>query len=262
MILFTGSGEIGVLFAKMYDCKIISARNLDEANLTKEIMSADVIIHNAALINSLCLDDLLDGNFILTKKIVEIAKKVNPTVKFIFISSMSFLKTEDSYMKTDEMSDYAFSKYMAEIFCKRQPMNIISVRFSTIFYGNEKKDGLSKLVYDCVNSKALTVYNNGVAQRDFIPIAIVCQYLYKLSKGAVEEKVINLVSGRPINFKYFVDRLIRFEPKTKVVNIFNEMPEILSKFSNNDIIALGEIPFNVEELFDEYFFKLNESINL
>jgi nucleoside-diphosphate-sugar epimerase len=262
MILFTGSGQLAFAFAEMYDCKIISARNLDDINLSDAIRHASVIIHNAALIDSKNVLDLIEANFILTTRIVEIVRNVNPDVKFINISSMSFLKDENNYLPTESMSDYAYSKYIAETYCKRQPLNAINVRFSTIFYGNEKKDGLSKLVYDCIYSGILTIYNDGTACSDFIPLPIACQYLYKIAISDFKKNVINLVSGDSVSFKFFVERLVKLKPNTKVINVKLDTPAILCDFSKKDIRDLGEITFNMDELFDNFFYKLNENFNL
>ena len=62
------------------------------------------------------------------------------------------VKVNDEYLQVDEMTDYAFSKFISEKYCLNSNLNsITSVRFSTIFYANENKDGISKLIFDCVN---------------------------------------------------------------------------------------------------------------
>ncbi|WP_427875249.1 NAD-dependent epimerase/dehydratase family protein [Flavobacterium sp. MMS24-S5] len=263
MILFTGSGAIANTFAKYYDCEIISARSMDDDTLANKIKVADVIIHNAALINSNDLSEFVDANFILTKRILEIISTIKPKIKFINLSSMSFLKDENQYLNSKEMSNYAFSKYLNELFCLKYPIeNISNVRFSTIFYGDFRRDGLSKIVYDCFFEKKITIYNNGEAIRDFIPIEIAVQYLYKLTNLKTLPKIINIVSGRETSFKYFVNKLVELNPEIEIFNIEIETPKILSEFSKSGIAELGEIDFNIDELFEKYALEINENINI
>jgi nucleoside-diphosphate-sugar epimerase len=263
MILFTGSGALATTFAKYYDCEIISARLLDDRSLSKRVKNAKVIIHNAALIDSSDISKLIESNFILTKRIVEIAKRVKPDIKIINISSMSFLKDEYRYLDPLEMSGYAFSKYISELFClKHSIKNIINVRFSTIFYGDYRRDGLSKLAHDYVLGKKATIYNNGEAVRDFIPLEIAVQYLYKLTQLKTIVTNINIVSGKEISFNYFVNKLTVLKPETKIINIQAETSKVLSVFSKDGIESLGEIQYNIDELFERYILKLNENINI
>ncbi|PTT13228.1 hypothetical protein DBR27_05295, partial [Flavobacterium sp. HMWF030] len=104
MILFTASGALAEAFCDQYDCKIISARLMEDKELSENIKKATVIVHNAALIVSDDLGKFVNDNFGLTKKIVDMALKCNPNVKFINISSMSFLKDDENYMDPQSMS--------------------------------------------------------------------------------------------------------------------------------------------------------------
>ena len=171
MILLTGSGEIAECFSENFKCTIISARKLSDNELIFWIKKADVIIHNAAIINAESLDDYLEGNFILTKRIVDLVYKTKSSIKFINISSMSILFNNDEYLNIFNMTDYAFSKFISELYCLKHPLvDLTNVRFSTIFYGNEKRDGISKLIYDCVKYNEITLFNEGSALRDIILI--------------------------------------------------------------------------------------------
>ena len=76
MILFTGSGAIAECFKNFFPCKIISARALNDDDLTSHILSVDVIIHNAALINAESFKDYIEANFILTKRILDLVYKI------------------------------------------------------------------------------------------------------------------------------------------------------------------------------------------
>lgn len=262
MILFTASGALAEAFCNQYDCKIISARLVEDKELSENIKKATVIVHNAALIVSDDLGKFVNDNFGLTKKIVDMALKCNPNVKFINISSMSFLKDDENYMDPQSMSNYAFSKYLAELYCLKQSLSVCNVRFSTLFYGDHKKDGLSNLAYQAITKKEIVIYNNAEARRDFIPIDIAAQYLFKLVKTSVMPKILNIVSGKSIEFNFFVKKIIEFDNTVKINNMITLTPDVLHTFSHEGIRNLGEINFDIEDSFKKYILKLYESFNI
>jgi nucleoside-diphosphate-sugar epimerase len=257
MILFTGSGALAEEFSKMYQCEVISARNMDDTELISWILKSKVIIHNAAIINTNDFQEFIDSNFLLTKRILDLVFKINPKIKFINISSMSILENQDDYMAPDLMTNYAFSKYIAELYCVKHPFeDIVNVRFSTIFYGDEKRDGISKLVYDSLIKNEITIYNDGEAKRDIIPIRIASMYLFKLCCSKISERKINIVSGNSFSFKYIVLVLKKNNKTLKINNIYNDSKKVLSSFSRNSIENLGEIYFSIEDEIGSYLDKI------
>lgn len=264
MILFTGSGAIADSFAKFFPCKIISARSISNEDLTFHILSVDVIIHNAAVINAENFKDYIEANFLLTKRILDLVYKIKPSIKFINLSSMSILASNDEYLEADRMSDYALSKFISEKYClKHELKKITNVRFSTIFYGNEKRDGISKLIFDSLKYNEITIYNGGSALRDIIPINILCEYLYKLSKFEDFEKQINIVSGQPTSFRTIVEILKNKNDKLIINDVVtNSTSNVLANFSKKDIKNIGEIDFNIENEVLIFYNKLNESFSL
>ncbi|NQX99193.1 MAG: NAD-dependent epimerase/dehydratase family protein, partial [Flavobacteriales bacterium] len=194
MILFTGSGSIAEAYKEQYDCEIISARKITDEELISWILKSKIIIHNSALINSINLQELIESNFILTQRILNLVYEFNPSIRFINISSMSFLKSHDNYLETRDMSNYAFSKFITEQFCLRHPLkDITNIRFSTLFYKNEDKDGISKLIADSEKFKKITLLNEGKAKRDILPLNIAVEYLKKITQITCLEKTINVV---------------------------------------------------------------------
>ncbi len=257
MILFTGTGAIANAFKEYYSCKIVSARFLNDAELEELIRSSSTIIHNSAAVSSDSLSSYMDSNFILTKRIVDIAYKINPNIKFINISSMSILKNSEEYLNTFEMGDYALSKYFAEIYCLQHPLKeLVNVRFSTIFYKDPKRDGLSKLAFEAIKNKEITIFNNGESCRDFIPIDIAVKYLYKIVEKKLTSRKVNIVSGESLSFKYFVDKLIQKDPNIKVNNINAQIKNILNIFDKKDINYLKEIDFSMDFEFEKYIDSL------
>ena len=142
-------------------------------------------------------NDLCNANVLLTKNILEYLTLGNPDVHFIYFSTMSLLQKNilpDDYLNFRDMTDYALSKYVLEILCSRYRIPITLVRFSALFYKNPARDELSKLVYNAVKNNKITIYNNGVAKRDFIPLDIATQYVVKLiGKKNFFGKTLNIV---------------------------------------------------------------------
>jgi nucleoside-diphosphate-sugar epimerase len=248
MILFTGSGKISDLFQRMYSSKIISIRKLNDKELKEAVRDSQTIIHNSALIYSNNFDDYIVSNFLLTRKIINICEEINPEIRFINLSSMSFLSDDSSCLPADQMTDYAYSKYISENYCLRSSLkNLTSVRFSTIYYGDENIDGISKLIKDIIVKNEITLFNNGIAKRDIIPIRILVMYLYKLCNVKTLSKKYNIVSGVQTSFMDIVNILLKYYPTLKISNKKVEANNVLCAFSKQDVVSLGEIDFSLEE---------------
>jgi hypothetical protein len=257
MILFTGSGKIASAYLSKFPGKYVSARNLDDQELSKELFEATVVIHNAAIINSGSVLDFFEGNCILTKRILDLLSVVNPRARFINLSSMSFLETENKYLPVEEMSNYAFSKYTSEVFCIRYPYSdLVNVRFSTIFYGDFDKDGISRLIYSFVQGN-VTIFNNGEAYRDILPLEILICYLHKITFAKSLPRVMNVAAGKSYSFKNILDFLILNSSNVQIENKIQKLPEVLSSFSKKHIDIVGEISFDLRDYVIEYYKLLN-----
>lgn len=250
MILFTGRGSIATSYQQQFGCKIISARSVSNEELIEGIKSASVIVHNAALIDSTDLSELITSNFTLTQRILDLVHQHNPRIRFLNISSMSFLQTYDRYFEAKDMSNYAFSKFISEQFCLRHPLtDLASVRFSTLFYKDDRKDGISRLISDAVLSKSITLYNQGEAKRDILPLNVAVDYLRKLTVRSKVNRTINLASGTPWSFGDVAAILKADDPELRINNVVLEKPkqEVLCDFPKDNIIDLGEITFDLAE---------------
>jgi nucleoside-diphosphate-sugar epimerase len=258
MILFTGSGALAEEYKKQFACKIISARHLSDDELENHIINCSAVIHNSANISCKTFEEAIHDNFLLTRRIIDIVHRVKPEVVFIYISSMSLLKTADSYKEIEDMSVYAFSKYLGEIYClKHDHQRVSAVRFSTIFYHHPAKDGLSKLIYEAQREGEITIYNDGQAKRDFIPIEIAVRYLNKLASSLDIPKRINIASGNAVSFKQAVSYLSMKFSGLKITNVsIPEPPEVLSEFSKAKLKILGEIVSSLEDSMEKYVKEL------
>jgi len=159
MIYLTGHGAFANTFSKLHTSTIISIRNTD-------IFPQNVrVIHNSADINCISSEENV-SNFI---KLIRLSKNN----KIILISSMSVL--------SKFLTPYAESKLICEKLANK--LGCAIVRFSTIFYEDPKRDALSKMIYDAKTKGVITIYGKGESCRDFMPIEIACEEVYKINNG-------------------------------------------------------------------------------
>jgi len=246
-----------------FDINTVSLRygKIDTRQKSK-MSTCDVFIHCGALLNG-SFNDLFGSNVLLTKNLLDYFSLRNPNVHFIYFSSMSVLQKKQNVLPNDyldfaDMSDYALSKYITETICAHYKMRITIVRFSTLFYKNPTKDGLSKLVYDGVKNRKITIYNKGIAKRDFLPLDIAAQYVVKLiGKEKFFGKTLNIVSGKERTFGEIADFL-----KSRISDLIVEnrdldlVDNVPTNFDCGDIRSLGEINFDLFKKIDEYIREL------
>lgn len=249
MILFTGRGYLANKYVEHFEASIESFRLLDFHSKRSLIQDASVLVHNAANLGNENLSKTIDDNFLLTKQIVDLCETYNPNIKLIYISSMSFLDVNGDYKKVQEMSPYAYSKFLAETYCLKSSLEKkTSVRFSTIFYKDALKDGLSKLISDSFKSGSIVLQNEGKSKRDFIPLEICVRYLKLIIDKQLTDQIVNICSGVETSFMEVAVLLNQINPDYKIINIEAETRQaICSHFDTKDIKILGEIKFSLED---------------
>jgi len=254
MILFTGHGELATAFKSKYDARIESFRKLKFDERKHQIKHAKILIHNAANLNGTQLIDSVKDNFILTKQIIDLCTKTNPNIFFIYLSSMSFLNLNGEYKDIKDMSNYAYSKFLGESYLLKSSLSQkSSIRFSTIFYKNPKRDGLSKLIHDSYKTKVIKLINNGISRRDFIPIEICAGYLKKIIEEKYSKGIINICSGISTSFQEIAAILIQNIKHSRICNCNLESNSIVcSKFNPDDINKIGRIDFSLNNELIKY----------
>ncbi len=260
MILFTGHGDIASHFSKKYPCEVQSLRNKSIAELESLLPGYDVVIHNAANLKPQNVAEAVNDNFILTKKIIDTLGHVNANAKFIYLSSMSMLKNENEYLDPLQMTPYAFSKYLGELYTLTCAIkNTAVVRFSTIFYENPAKDGLSNLLSTAFQQGKITTINNGTAKRDFIPIEILTRYLYKLcTSGTNAQLIYNVCSGTATSFAEVVNLLkLRLPHLVVENNQLENATDVLCDFSTTGLQSIGVEAFDLSDYINTYLNKLS-----
>ena len=233
-----------------------------EPKLASKLSDCDVFIHCGGSLSS-DFADSFNSNVLLTKELLDFFTLKNSNVHFIYFSTMSLLLKKQSIMSYDyanfrDMTCYALSKYISEIICSRYKINTTVVRFSTLFYKNPTRDGLSKIIYDGVRNKKITIYNNGEAKRDFLPLDVASQYVVKLiGKESLFGKTFNIVSGRETTFREIADFL---KSKISDLTIKNENLDIADNVPTNfdctDVRSIGEIDFRLFNKLEDYIQEL------
>ncbi len=260
-ILVSGaSGAFGSEFVKRLDrYETVSLRygRMEEQHRTK-LSECEVFVHCGGLLKG-NRDELLESNTLLTKEILDHLGKENPHVHFVYLSSMSILRKKNKvaardYLEFWEMTDYALSKYISEILCSRSGISTTVVRFSTLFCRNPARDGLSRLVFDAVTQKKITILNNGKAKRDYIPLDIATGYVTRiLGDESLFGRTLNIVSGKETSFREIADFLSSKISPLEIEDLQKQQVDCVpTDFDAEDIRSLGMIDFDLYDRIEEY----------
>jgi nucleoside-diphosphate-sugar epimerase len=238
-MILTAYGSIGNALKNKYGIEVVSFFELGKDKFEQKILNSDYILHNAASINCSSLSYCVERNFTFTKYLIDLIGDKN----LIFFSSMSTLAS------LEDMSFYGYSKFIAETYCLKSNKKI--VRFSTIFYQDKNKDGLSYLVYEAVRNKSITIYNGGISKRNFISLDSLCKVVYEFIPNS-QEKVVNL-TGETYSFNDVVKILTKLVPNLKVSNKEVKEKEVL--YGPSSYVT----KFDLEAEIYEYKLKLERS---
>lgn len=264
-ILISGaSGSFGSeLTSRLNNFELIRIRHgkMDKRQMSK-LLNCSTFIHCGALLQG-NFSNMLASNALLTKDILDFLSLKNPKAHFIYFSSMSILKKRCNVLPDDhcgfrDMTDYALSKHISECICSRYKIPITIVRFSTLFYKDPKKDGLSKLIYDAVKNRRIILFDAGKAKRDFLPLDIAARYAIKIvNEKEFYGKTLNIVSGKENSFKDVADFLKTKINKLIIKNIKqNLVDNVATNFDCGSIRSLGEIRFDLFEKINDYIQEL------
>jgi nucleoside-diphosphate-sugar epimerase len=265
----TGSvgSEILKHLAEFDTIKLRHGTGLD-ADQKEKLAHCDVFIHCGALLNG-SFPELLRSNTLLVGDLLEYFSTANPLAHLVLLSSMSMLKpsrnvSHDDFLDFRNMTDYAVSKYMAEIMCSRYSNPITCLRFSTLFCRDPKKDGLSKLIHDAVVKRRVTLLNDGEARRDFLPLGVASQYVARvIGNKKCFGRRMNIVSGEAVSFRQMSDFI-----SSKVCDLVvdretvKETRSVPCEFNTDDIGLIGKIEFDLFREVESYLEELMKSPRL
>ncbi|MFZ1301792.1 MAG: NAD(P)-dependent oxidoreductase [Candidatus Microsaccharimonas sp.] len=263
MITLTARGALANNYIEQFPAQVVSSRELSHQDFNDAVLKSKTIINNAASIQLNSLKDYTVANFDSTRNLVDTLVADTSPTHLIQISSMSILSPTDSsqYVAVKDMTHYAYSKYLAETYVMQSNLSNFSiVRFSTLFYADPTRDGLSKLIHDAVKEGQVTIYDNGAARRNFIPLEIANQYLNKLAEKSPHSTAIyNFAAPSSTSFMDVVEIIKKHIPNLKINNIpTNSNTPVLYDFDIQTTTDLGLIDFSLETYIANYIKVLNK----
>ena len=246
MITLTGHGALAEAYARLNpECYVHSFRTLKDDEMEGILKNTTVLIHNSA---GLKKEDA-ESNLMLTKKIVYAVIRHNPQIKFLYIGSMSYLN-EHGYKHESRMGAYAYSKFIGEKFAQAVVPQIRIIRFSSLFYRDPERDGLSYMINDAVFKHKIVLLNGGVQTRDWLPIDVAAEEMHRVITR-YSEPVTTVASGRVETF-FSIAKMI--QKQTACAIEFNKSPvvqsnNVLSKFEKTVEVAIeAEIKSYIKQL--------------
>jgi dTDP-D-glucose 4,6-dehydratase len=133
----------------------------------------------------------------------------------------------------------------------------VAVRFSTIFYGDYQKDGLSNVIFQAVKFGQVRLIDQGIAKRDFIPIEIAAEYLFNICNSGAKDKIINICSGESKSFAEVVELLKMELPDLKVENsTTGNRSDVLHSFSTEGMDQFGKPDVDLKKYINKYLKRL------
>ena len=247
------TGTSGLLVSKYIELypktKAVSVRYNNLTQLIKALPNSKVIIHASANLNPITRGTGLQDNVVLTKNILE--KIAQRKIHIILISSMSILGRDGELLEPYDMTNYAFSKYlMEELVGVFEDLPITVVRFSTLFYKDPSRDGLSKIIYEAKTKRCFDVSN---CKRDFLPLEIACRCLHKLCNNKkYYGKTVTIASGETINMLDIAEYL-KYMYDVSYECFIPKKSNVCYDFSSDVLVNLKGISFNIYDLIDEYY---------
>lgn len=176
----------------------------------------DVIIHLAAMagVRSSIENPILyqEVNVIGTQNVLEVAKKYHVKNLLLASSSSVYGNSTKIPFQEDTVTDFVISPYaaskkanevMAHVYHKLYQMNIIMLRFFTVYGPRQRPDlAISKFVKLIQENQEIPMYGNGNTARDYTYIDDVIEGIIKaisyVQKNSDVYEVINIGNANPI----------------------------------------------------------------
>lgn len=196
----------------------------------------DIIVHLAALagIRPSIDNPVLyqDVNGIGTQNILEEARLHNIKKLVLASSSSVYGNCKEVPFKEDMIVDYAISPYaatkkanevMAHVYHKLYNMNIIMLRFFTVYGPKQRPDlAISKFTNLMLKNEEIPMYGNGLTSRDYTYVDDIvdgiCRSCNYITRHDNIYEIINLGNSNPITLRQMIETIseaLHIEPKIK-----------------------------------------------
>lgn len=196
----------------------------------------DVVMHLAAMagVRPSIEDPILyqEVNGLGTQNILEEAKLHEVKNLVLASSSSVYGNCKEVPFREDTVVDYAISPYaatkkanevMAHVYHKLNKMNIIMLRFFTVYGPKQRPDlAINKFARLMLNNEEIPMYGDGTTSRDYTYVddivdGIVKSCDYVMNNDNVYE-IINIGSNNPISLKEMIEvigKTLNITPKIK-----------------------------------------------
>ena len=221
---------------KNYSLYRIDIRNRDDVKNVFDENKIDVIVHLAAMagVRPSIENPLLyqEVNGIGTQNILEEAKLHNVKSLVMASSSSVYGNCKEVPFKEDMIVDYAISPYaatkkanevMAHVYHKLNDMNIIMLRFFTVYGPKQRPDlAINKFTRLMLEGKRIPMYGDGTTSRDYTYVDDIVDGICKSCDYVINNdnvyEIINLGSNNPVSLKEMINTIaevLNKEPKIK-----------------------------------------------
>lgn len=223
---------------KNYSLYRIDIRNRNDVKNVFDENKIDVIVHLAAMagVRPSIENPLLyqEVNGIGTQNILEEAKLHNVKSLVMASSSSVYGNCKEVPFKEDMIVDYAISPYaatkkanevMAHVYHKLNDMNIIMLRFFTVYGPKQRPDlAINKFTRLMLEGKCIPMYGDGTTSRDYTYVDDIVDGICKSCDYVINNdnvyEIINLGSNSPVSLKEMINTIgevLNVEPKIEVL---------------------------------------------
>lgn len=223
---------------KNYSLYRIDIRNRDDVKNVFDENKIDVIVHLAAMagVRPSIENPLLyqEVNGIGTQNILEEAKLHNVKSLVMASSSSVYGNCKEVPFKENMIVDYAISPYaatkkanevMAHVYHKLNDMNIIMLRFFTVYGPKQRPDlAINKFTRLMLEGKRIPMYGDGTTSRDYTYVDDIVDGICKSCDYVINNdnvyEIINLGSNNPVSLKEMINTIgevLNVEPKIEVL---------------------------------------------
>lgn len=223
---------------KNYSLYRIDIRNRDDVKNVFDENKIDVIVHLAAMagVRPSIENPLLyqEVNGIGTQNILEEAKLHNVKSLVMASSSSVYGNCKEIPFKENMIVDYAISPYaatkkanevMAHVYHKLNNMNIIMLRFFTVYGPKQRPDlAINKFTRLMLEGKRIPMYGDGTTSRDYTYVDDIVDGICKSCDYVINNdnvyEIINLGSNSPVSLKEMINTIgevLNVEPKIEVL---------------------------------------------
>ncbi len=211
-------------------------RNREDVKKVFDENKIDVVMHLAAMagVRPSIEDPLLyqNVNGVGTGNILEEAKLHGVKNLVMASSSSVYGNTKEVPFREDMIVDFAISPYaatkkanevMAHVYHKLNNMNIIMLRFFTVYGPKQRPDlAINKFTRLMLNNEEIPMFGDGTTSRDYTYVDDIVDGICKSCNYVMNHddvyEIINLGSNNPISLKEMINiigKTLEVEPKIK-----------------------------------------------